>query len=105
MAVLRRDNNYIVNVDLVDLLDKHTWKPKDSAGHPERRKINILDVMDEKDIEQVKNKNRKDPLNNKIDGMKHKQVDLMDVLERRTFKPKDSAGHPERRRINILDLV
>mmetsp|Transcript_2655 Transcript_2655/g.5719 ORF Transcript_2655/g.5719 Transcript_2655/m.5719 type:complete len:176 (-) Transcript_2655:283-810(-) len=114
MAVPRRDNDYSNTVsgtvDLLDLLDRRTWKPKDSANHPERRKVNLLDVMDMKDIEQIM-KNKKAPVVKKNDKDKKKDddgqadVDLLDLLDSRTFKPKDCAGHPERRKVDILDVM
>ena len=109
MAVPRRDNDYsnTVNssVDLLDLLDRRTWKPKDSANHPERRKVNILDVMDKKDVEKIM-KNKKASVVKKNDKDKKKDdVDLLDLLDSRTFKPKDCAGHPERRKVDILDVL
>ena len=109
MAVPRRyDNNNIVNtVDLLDLLDKRTWKPKDSANHPERRRISILDIMDKQHIDKIKvSKKAPVPKNDKKkEGDKTGAVDLLDVLDKRTWKPKDSAGHPERRKVNILDVM
>ena len=109
MAVPRRDSDYsnTVNgtVDLLDLLDKRTWKPKDSANHPERRKVTVLDVMDKKHIEQIMEM-KKNPIVKTNDKDKKKDdADLLDLLDGRTFKPKDCAGHPERRKVDILDVI
>jgi hypothetical protein len=78
-------------VDLLDLLDKHTYLPKKKDGEGERRCVTLLDVMD--------------PPTKKVEEPPKKSMDLIEFLDKRTYLPKKKDERGERRCITLLDVM
>jgi hypothetical protein len=86
-------------IDLLDLLDHKTWLPKDSKAS-RRHVITLLDIMDPPgpilDRKVPKNEITK----------KDETMNLVNLLDRKTWLPKNDGGETERRRrIGLLDVM
>lgn len=107
----RRGWIQLSEIDLLDLLDKKTRTPLGNPGHPERRRINILDVMDAPVLAAPAQKQTTPIEKNGLAAAaaatttKGNSIDLLTLLDKKTRTPLGNPGHPELRRINILDVM
>lgn len=94
-------------IDILNLLDKKTFTPRrdvenDGVAHPNRRHINILDIM-RNPVEQKKSETTQKK--KKFLWIELSDVDLVDLLDKKKRTPLSNPGHKERRRVTILDIM